>query len=126
MIGRPPRSTLFPYTTLFRSRHGERSPEAGVNPPRGGEQQRTGDYETCKRREYAGQSALPPSVVHYERDQEEMGQGQPDCADLFRAGGARIQHAAGKVQVRLGIALVQRIAVCKTPPRSGAANRGKQ
>src|SRR3712207_7159812 len=22
MIGRPPRSTLFPYTTLFRSRHG--------------------------------------------------------------------------------------------------------
>src|SRR5215216_6912552 len=24
MIRRPPRSTLFPYTTLFRSRHGER------------------------------------------------------------------------------------------------------
>src|SRR5690349_22407422 len=23
MIPRPPRSTLFPYTTLFRSRHGE-------------------------------------------------------------------------------------------------------
>src|SRR3989454_6560199 len=23
MIRRPPRSTLFPYTTLFRSRHGE-------------------------------------------------------------------------------------------------------
>src|SRR3989442_10899500 len=30
MIRRPPRSTLFPYTTLFRSRHGrsaERRPE---------------------------------------------------------------------------------------------------
>src|SRR3712207_6953932 len=25
MIRRPPRSTLFPYTTLFRSRHGWRS-----------------------------------------------------------------------------------------------------
>src|ERR1035441_6352344 len=27
MIGRPPRSTLFPYTTLFRSAH----PEGGVD-----------------------------------------------------------------------------------------------
>src|SRR2546427_5590849 len=27
MIRRPPRSTLFPYTTLFRSRFGERSGE---------------------------------------------------------------------------------------------------
>src|SRR3712207_7197948 len=26
MIRRPPRSTLFPYTTLFRSRRGEREP----------------------------------------------------------------------------------------------------
>src|SRR3712207_8825719 len=28
MIRRPPRSTLFPYTTLFRSRPGDRAPEA--------------------------------------------------------------------------------------------------
>src|SRR5260370_38808567 len=35
MIRRPPRSTLFPYTTLFRSRHGERIRElAGVEPVR--------------------------------------------------------------------------------------------
>src|SRR3712207_7276374 len=27
MIRRPPRSTLFPYTTLFRSRHGQRQPQ---------------------------------------------------------------------------------------------------
>src|SRR2546430_12913554 len=27
MIRRPPRSTLFPYTTLFRSRHPGRAPE---------------------------------------------------------------------------------------------------
>src|SRR5438270_9785282 len=31
MIRRPPRSTLFPYTTLFRSRHGERA-AAAVGP----------------------------------------------------------------------------------------------
>src|SRR5258708_13170303 len=29
MIRRPPRSTLFPYTTLFRSRPGRRSGRAG-------------------------------------------------------------------------------------------------
>src|SRR5258707_8369418 len=29
MIRRPPRSTLFPYTTLFRSRGGARGPAAG-------------------------------------------------------------------------------------------------
>src|SRR5258708_19150670 len=29
MIGRPPRSTLFPYTTLFRSRAGEDPPALG-------------------------------------------------------------------------------------------------
>src|SRR5690349_22772692 len=29
MIRRPPRSTLFPYTTLFRSRRCKRSPPAG-------------------------------------------------------------------------------------------------
>src|SRR3712207_8124959 len=33
MIRRPPRSTLFPYTTLFRSRGG-RHEEAGVEPTR--------------------------------------------------------------------------------------------
>src|SRR3712207_7792021 len=30
MIRRPPRSTLFPYTTLFRSRRRERVPAAGA------------------------------------------------------------------------------------------------
>src|SRR2546422_4209504 len=39
MIRRPPRSTLFPYTTLFRSsagrRSAERSPPAPPPPPRG-------------------------------------------------------------------------------------------
>src|SRR3712207_7393757 len=36
MIRRPPRSTLFPYTTLFRSRHGEprQSGESWINQQR--------------------------------------------------------------------------------------------
>src|SRR3712207_9022532 len=33
MIRRPPRSTLFPYTTLFRSDHGRSSPERGGKRP---------------------------------------------------------------------------------------------
>src|ERR1051326_9296612 len=35
MIRRPPRSTLFPYTTLFRSEAGEGRPEAGDRPGAG-------------------------------------------------------------------------------------------
>src|SRR3712207_7254616 len=33
MIRRPPRSTLFPYTTLFRSRHGRRGPGRSILDP---------------------------------------------------------------------------------------------
>src|SRR3989454_4941731 len=33
MIRRPPRSTLFPYTTLFRSRHEERGANTGATTP---------------------------------------------------------------------------------------------
>src|SRR2546426_7028695 len=34
MIRRPPRSTLFPYTTLFRSRHGDRQTRRGASQAR--------------------------------------------------------------------------------------------
>src|SRR2546425_6464301 len=34
MIRRPPRSTLFPYTTLFRSRNPARGAERGAGGPR--------------------------------------------------------------------------------------------
>src|SRR5271166_2966149 len=56
MIRRPPRSTLFPYTTLFRSRHGgngryrwrRRPPTADRRTDRGGDAQacKTGDART--------------------------------------------------------------------------------
>src|SRR2546429_6550758 len=32
MIRRPPRSTLFPYTTLFRSIHTNGEPDIGIDP----------------------------------------------------------------------------------------------
>src|SRR2546422_8399702 len=37
MIRRPPRSTLFPYTTLFRSPGGQLTLRAGQRQPAGGE-----------------------------------------------------------------------------------------
>src|SRR2546430_12650871 len=41
MIRRPPRSTLFPYTTLFRSRDGQESEHSVVPVKRGNTPQRT-------------------------------------------------------------------------------------
>src|SRR2546428_8019475 len=47
MIRRPPRSTLFPYTTLFRSGHDTGQNDAGKNlESRGGETTRHAD-EAC-------------------------------------------------------------------------------
>src|SRR5256885_3998217 len=37
MIRRPPRSTLFPYTTLFRSRSGDGAAATRIRAPRGRE-----------------------------------------------------------------------------------------
>src|SRR2546428_1813500 len=43
MIRRPPRSTLFPYTTLFRSEHrAGRAPAPGVQAPTRGKADRRG------------------------------------------------------------------------------------
>src|SRR5260370_26179317 len=44
MIRRPPRSTLFPYTTLFRSIELRDPVKAGVEPVLG-----AGDIESCRR-----------------------------------------------------------------------------
>src|SRR5438094_3150954 len=52
MIRRPPRSTLFPYTTLFRSRRG-RGPGAAPPPPGA----RAGSVRCATRRRAATSSA---------------------------------------------------------------------
>src|SRR2546426_9329136 len=52
MIRRPPRSTLFPYTTLFRSRDGDRDGDRHCGEPtasRAGEEQ--GDRAAHRRRQ---------------------------------------------------------------------------
>src|SRR2546427_7091661 len=53
MIRRPPRSTLFPYTTLFRSRGGELRSAArrtarvrDVRPPQGGSEEHTSELQS--------------------------------------------------------------------------------
>src|SRR2546430_17281099 len=60
MIRRPPRSTLFPYTTLFRSEHARGSPLAP-------------ESEDGQEREHRGEE-----VAVRRRDGERGGQGRPD------------------------------------------------
>src|SRR2546426_3739041 len=45
MIRRPPRSTLFPYTTLFRSRRSPRPARGGVRDRRGARRHRDGQLQ---------------------------------------------------------------------------------
>src|SRR3712207_8960204 len=57
MIRRPPRSTLFPYTTLFRSRAGD-DPGVGVPlPDREAERRGEGEEREERRADLAGEAA---------------------------------------------------------------------
>src|SRR3712207_6870016 len=59
MIRRPPRSTLFPYTTLFRSAdRAERQPEPEQRGP-GADQDRAGDHAEGPDRHHHDVAALP-------------------------------------------------------------------
>src|SRR3712207_6875589 len=71
MIRRPPRSTLFPYTTLFRSRAGARtrpvSPRRGACRARlhvGGAQSGLASVAVGERRVAAAVAAFPRSEEH--------------------------------------------------------------
>src|SRR2546422_5354550 len=50
MIRRPPRSTLFPYTTLFRSRHPDAPAGAGDHGTPSGERHRASSASTASSR----------------------------------------------------------------------------
>src|SRR2546422_6143633 len=76
MIRRPPRSTLFPYTTLFRSRHHE---EADEDQRWGG---RLGGDHARERR-------------------EEHGQEEQDAHDDRREAGSRSEEHTSELQSRL-------------------------
>src|SRR2546430_11404696 len=62
MIRRPPRSTLFPYTTLFRSRPPRRSPAPWTND--GASLGPGGDRKSAKKTRGANASARPRSEEH--------------------------------------------------------------
>src|SRR3712207_7617096 len=63
MIRRPPRSTLFPYTTLFRSRQ----PRPEASPPRG---QRERQREECEIRVQSGVRAIHRQFVTRRADRK--------------------------------------------------------
>src|SRR5687768_17725123 len=65
MIRRPPRSTLFPYTTLFRSRLIPRSETEGLSRHRGRDRH-DAPYETAK----GTAPCEPPSATSREYNQE--------------------------------------------------------
>src|SRR2546427_6007821 len=63
MIRRPPRSTLFPYTTLFRSLAGERPPQVGAD-VRGGELQACGRVRRRIREQRGGDPQVELEQAH--------------------------------------------------------------
>src|SRR2546422_4675821 len=84
MIRRPPRSTLFPYTTLFRSRfhqtNGEVRADGAVH----------GGHDVC-----GGARAFPSTVVSLLRDGRLSGRrcrvGSPSMMPAARCGGASVR-----------------------------------
>src|SRR5260370_42659770 len=58
MIRRPPRSTLFPYTTLFRSTFAGQGLQVFLGSVGGLEAQRVGDFRAGGRRARAGDGGL--------------------------------------------------------------------
>src|SRR3712207_8945834 len=71
MIRRPPRSTLFPYTTLFRSKEGAREGTGGT------EACRRGGQEGTVVREVGVPPALDVSVQHQESSLRRSAKGRP-------------------------------------------------
>src|SRR3712207_8902221 len=74
MIRRPPRSTLFPYTTLFRSRERERDRDDGDQADDALEEDgddREGHAERAHEEQEPGGAELPEQVGHEEPRSEE-------------------------------------------------------
>src|SRR2546430_13214546 len=87
MIRRPPRSTLFPYTTLFRSRRARGRDVAGDR-----ERHRGDDLEAHERLA----RTLPPALERRQRDVPHVaGRAEPEdgaVGDLAR----QLEHPAGE------------------------------
>src|SRR5260221_11290220 len=107
MIRRPPRSTLFPYTTLFRSR---RVPGAGVD--RGG----PADPVTAARAAPPALDSDPGALPRLPDAHLRAAGGGPSSPAVTRTGAGH----GRRVRVRGGRARARRKAL---PPPAGAARR---
>src|SRR2546426_319261 len=91
MIGRPPRSPLFPYTTLFRSQlgHGHRPRGGGQRRPGGGGRQRQHQRGHRRRHRRGGQRHRPRKP---KRQPPRPGQLPPRIPPPHRGAPARRPH----------------------------------
>jgi hypothetical protein len=55
-----------------------------------------------------------------------MGKREPNGAELKRARSSRIQHPAGHVEVRLGVAVIERVAALMKPRYRRYAQESQQ
>src|SRR2546427_9608283 len=89
MIRRPPRSTLFPYTTLFRSERGERcarrvlrqEPECGPRDHREGGQRGAGARSEEHTSELQSQSNLVCRLLLEKKKKDDEARVDPGTAD---------------------------------------------
>src|SRR3712207_8777943 len=72
MIRRPPRSTLFPYTTLFRSAVGDRAHAGGGRALRGGSAARADEHVDGHRRRAARAGRRGPAPGRSEEHTSEL------------------------------------------------------
>src|SRR2546426_4422981 len=79
MIRRPPRSTLFPYTTLFRSRAGEIGKSVGLERDHGAQEHRSADQSGTPQ-EQTPRDVRPVREPHrYDRSEEHTSELQSPC-----------------------------------------------
>src|SRR2546427_12886689 len=102
MIRRPPRSTLFPYTTLFRS-HGTRRVEAAKargreTPARGLQGDRAEDRRPARLRRVPGRPAGGRGAQR--EDRKRVGEGK------------RVDLGGRRISKKKRIRMVQRLAFC--------------
>ena len=104
-----------------------------VHPARKGEQESCRSYEADCRGNSACKARAPKCAVRNEGEHEQVRQRQPHRTKLFHPWRKRIDHTAGMVQMRFGIAVGEEPA-CVVSPKHGhetdrscnGCNRGRR
>src|SRR6266496_5416530 len=86
MIRRPPRSTLFPYTTLFRSELDQHRPGLGVGPLHGGSEVRSEEHtsELQSRRDLVCRLLLEKKKVQNNKEADPLNKLHNDVTGALR------------------------------------------